>query len=313
MFAAREYNENKCGAKSNNKHRAVIANQEASDRSSEGAFIFRSYDVGEQDHKQEHDRHRNYTAPINYPIWKVCRATSAAPTFFRAQEIDGKKYSDAALGTNNPTDEGIDEMHHFARRYPALVVSFGTGKPAERSKRVEDAKKRLRLVKAFDLANNLLRTAKAGLTDCENTHLKVQKGDHRDNLYKYSRFNIEEGLGKMKIDECKPETFETLRSCAKKELGKLEVETKLRNLARDLVKQRRERIKNYPSRWERFACCTRYECDGDCVSESQSSFAFLTRHEMAIHLRTVHSENERTIDERLDRCHREPDFPAGPW
>jgi len=208
-------------------------------------------------------------------------------------------------------------MRNVDRQCPRIVVSFGTGKPAEHSRGYENAKRNLRLVTAFNLANELLRTAKATLTDCEKAHKRVEKNAHHYKAYNYFRFNIEEGLGKMKIDECKPTTQETLKECTRNELAKDEVRNKLRKLAGELVNQRRERIRKYPGQWERFACCTSYECESEgCINERQERISLATRNEMMAHLLAEHSaevENSVALKARLDRCRRLPVFPAGPW
>jgi patatin-like phospholipase/acyl hydrolase len=38
----------------------------------------------------------------NIKIWEAARATSAAPTYFKAMEVNGHKLIDGGLGANNP-------------------------------------------------------------------------------------------------------------------------------------------------------------------------------------------------------------------
>src|SRR5438046_1431206 len=76
-------------------------------------------------------------ASIVCKIWEACRATSAAPTFFRSAYIrdvgpGGRTlhFVDAGLGFNNPTEEVIDEAHQLWPGKPiGCILSIGTGKP----------------------------------------------------------------------------------------------------------------------------------------------------------------------------------------
>ena len=38
----------------------------------------------------------------NIKIWEAARTTTAAPTYFKAMEVDGHKLIDGGLGANNP-------------------------------------------------------------------------------------------------------------------------------------------------------------------------------------------------------------------
>lgn len=66
-------------------------------------------------------------------IWQAGRATSAAPTYFPAISIHGRKYFDGGLHSNNPVLEVIDEAQtEFPESEIGLVVSIGTGQEAVR-------------------------------------------------------------------------------------------------------------------------------------------------------------------------------------
>lgn len=301
----------------------MFANEESRDRSNHGLYIFRSYKVIGNDVPEvpEVDRLYNYGRTDDHEIWMVCRATTAAPTFFKRQVIGDSFFSDGAVGSNNPTEEAFHEVNQLHENCLKNVASFGTGKPKEHSELTENMRKKLRLVKPINKLNNLFRTAKSGLTDCERTHRTVEgiarllKG--KEGEFGYYRFNIEEGLGKMKIDECKPTTFPTLKRCAKAELNKPEVREKLRALAQDLVTQRRDRIRDYPDQWERYVCCTRYECDAEtCRNDKRKPFTVLYRDEMRAHLQDRHpseTTNPETTHAKLESLRHLPEFPGGPW
>ncbi len=69
-------------------------------------------------------------------IWEAARATTAAPTFFKAIKITGPggfgpDYVDAGLGFNNPAKEVRDEAKELfgPNRRIGVLVSIGTGHP----------------------------------------------------------------------------------------------------------------------------------------------------------------------------------------
>jgi hypothetical protein len=296
----------------------VFAREEEMDRRSSGPYVFRSYETGTD--VIEDNFPRNSGTSINHEILKVCRATTAAPTYFRPQVIGESQFSDGGVEYNNPTFEAIKEIRVLhGHECLKQVVSFGTGKPARESKLRQGAKKNLgRInVKAVNVYNDLGRTARARLTDCELTHSMVEEFAKHGLSFEYSRFNIEEGLGKMKLDEHKDSTMMTIQNSTRTELEKTLVRMKLRKLARDLVNQRRDRIRRYPSQWERFVLCTRYECyEDECRDEQTGPLTRQTRDEMRIHLQDAHAvanETNETFNTRLNLCQRKPDFPVGPW
>ena len=127
----------------------------------------------------------------------VCRATSAAPTFFDPVEIGkyGEKFIDGATGCNNP----IEEVYSSAReRWPPqasntfsesiqCLVSIGTGV-------VPDEPFGSRI---FEIARALTNIA----TETEATADRFKR-EHADlwQASKYFRFNVH-GLGSIGLEE----------------------------------------------------------------------------------------------------------------
>jgi hypothetical protein len=302
------------------RSRAVFANEEEEDGSNRGPFIFSSYKINKTD-IQGKRLPLNYDRRDNHDIVTVCRAATAAPTFFRPQIIDDRNYTDAGLGFNNPTEEAMDEIRGLHSHELKTVASFGTGKPKRSSQRQQRAEKKFRrIARGINVLREIFKTAKAGLTDCEKAHLRVEKmAEHFSDQprgFEYFRFNVEEGLGEMKIDENKPTTLATIERCARDELSKPEVQQNIRALAQNLVEHRRYRISTFPSQWERFACCTTYVCIDGCVDEKGEAIKFDTRDEMSYHLQEVHPnpyESEQELKARLDHLRQQPQFPVGPW
>lgn len=61
-------------------------------------------------------------------VVEAARATSAAPSYFRSQKIDGERYVDGGLGTNNPSMWLVNEAEHlWPGRQFGLFLSVGTG------------------------------------------------------------------------------------------------------------------------------------------------------------------------------------------
>ena len=68
------------------------------------------------------------------PVWEVQRASSAAPTKFKAYEIDGIPYIDGGIGENNPVLRLLIRMRELSQQRKqsfnldtATVLSLGTG------------------------------------------------------------------------------------------------------------------------------------------------------------------------------------------
>ena len=56
-------------------------------------------------HLRTYDNPKCPTEYADWAIWEAARATSAAPTFFKALKKGEKSYVDGGLGYNNPVAE----------------------------------------------------------------------------------------------------------------------------------------------------------------------------------------------------------------
>ena len=98
-------------------------------------FLFRSYAHADSlnenpDEDSEQAGTRNPGPSHAIPIWKVARATSAAPSYFEPMMIDNHKFLDGALGCNNPSGEAWQElrsMHNGSSKSIGSILSIGTG------------------------------------------------------------------------------------------------------------------------------------------------------------------------------------------
>ena len=273
---------------------------------------------------------RNYGVDINIKIWQVCRATTAAPSYFDSQKINDDEFCDGGAGVNNPTGKALDEMFSLHKKDVEIVASFGTGKwvpPSMFRDGNGHGLSRLHLGRGLAHVNRLLKNAKGALTDCQNIHEDVRNLAHHlqgsPKAFQYYRFNVEDKLGKVKMDEWKEQrdngnggkcnTLEYIRRCTDTELKSPGVQAQLVALATQLVAQRRRRINDDPDMWERYATCVRYKCaEAECQADGKIC-CFNLRRELRDHLRSVHNRTSQSLEADLDQCRQPPDFPAGPF
>lgn len=293
----------------------------------ESPYLFRSYEIrgfGVDNPP------RNCGVDINHTIKVVCRATTAAPTFFDALKIGDDEFYSGGIGTENPTSEALEEIFRLHQTFPRILASFGAGMSSS-PRLFRRTNEKLNLLNALDRVNGFRIALRSALTDCEVTHQNVRelarRFDGSPNSFHYHRFNVEEGLGSVPLDECKTarddgdggkcSTFDYIAKRTRYELAKPLVRERLRKLASHLVEQRRRRISNDSDRWERFACCTVYACSEDECSIDGEFIRFNLRREMREHLQKTHGLPEGVggpeVEWKLDQCRRLPDYPGGPF
>ena len=217
---------------------------------------------------------RGYGDPSQLAIWKVARATSAAPKYFAPIEIesgDGIKHRfvDGGFGCNNPTREIYDDVvHKHGENSLGLVVSIGTGetelKHTRQRNHVRDTFYNLWLA-------TKLPTRTTRVNEDMDTFSKREGFD-------YIRFYGGKQLGEMAMDEWKSHKVRALMGrrsseSGQKTLNKIsdavddylkdrKVKGKLRNAAQLLVERRRLRVRD-ASKWDRFASFSYYSCESE--------------------------------------------------
>lgn len=146
---------------------------------------------------------RNYTIPVTRigdrldgpkpcPIWKACRATTAAPHYFDEIKIDGRLFMDAAIEYNNPSRITWDEL----LLPPTSFVSIGTGKSIRRTP--------FNSGKGYLESIRLIRYSFSRLTDTEKVHdTMTLLTKAKEPVTSYFRFNVQEGLEKVRLNEWK--------------------------------------------------------------------------------------------------------------
>ena len=250
--------------------RMVVAFQDRKLSGTGLPFLFRTYDnlhKSEDAELQKWDR--NPAQAHDIPIWQVARATAAAPTYFKPIIIDGLEYLDGGFGANNPCLEAYDEvkkMNNNAKRCVQCILSVGTGKSEGVSRFKGDGIHRYL---------NYWNFARKWATDSEGIHEKIDKARSdlaKPDAFEYCRLNVEEGLGRMRLDEWRTRRFfrrkdgaenttlETIRKHTEKYLSDKKVQHKIKKCAELLVEIRRERAESNPQRWERACFGAWYQC-----------------------------------------------------
>ena len=177
-----------------------------------GPTLFRSYDVAKNNE-------------FNCCIWEACRATSAAPTFFKRIEIGnpGSKveYLDGGLGCNNPIKEVVAEAARVfgENAQVACVVSIGTGKSGNMAYDKPGTFQNL-------LPTELIKVLKEMATDTGKAAEEMEQ--RYKNLSIYHRLDVDRGLQSVSLDEWK-------------ELGKVRLHTK-NYMKMDLIDRRVDNI-----------------------------------------------------------------------
>lgn len=227
---------------------------------------------------------------VELSIWQVARATTAAPTFFSPIEIEGAKFTDGALLSNNPTLEVLKEAALFRDRGNTAfccILSIGTGVAPTESQRHSGLSSTQRALFAS------LRTSTATV----NSQIKELLPDPDC----YWRFEPKEAL---EPNRQRRDTLEDILRKAARDLHKGGVEKQgLAKVARILVKQRRARA-DTPA-WESFALHVSYTCKRTPCSHSA---AFPNRQALSRHWERDHDEEVpdesmlADVEAELDNC-----------
>ncbi len=246
-------------------------------------YLFRTYEHPRSEYDNPLELNPGLPTPV--PIWKVARATTAAPSYFKPLIIDDEKFLDGGFGTaNNPTWHALWEVSQMSANNPqavALIVSIGTGK----ADIVHPVAKR-----GAGLWGNwkaIIRYSAATTTDSEATHIRVDQISRQTGRH-YERFNVDGGLGSVDLGEWKVKhgrnlTLEKIQQQTRVYLDQPDIQTRLMRVAEELVRMRQERSKT--TKWEIVATGRRYRCVVDqCPAE-----IFTREEDLKIHLVRFHS------------------------
>jgi predicted acylesterase/phospholipase RssA len=126
-------------------------------------------------------------------IWQAARATSAAVTFFDPIQIGSQQYIDGGTGYNNPVEVVLEEAESIWENATSRIqclVSIGTGipEPKDFGDNIKEVMGSLQ-----NIATETKRTAER--FSRLHTRLGIQG--------RYFRFNVDQGLGGVGLDEHK--------------------------------------------------------------------------------------------------------------
>ena len=159
--------------------------------------------------------------------------------------IGEKTFLDGSLASNNPTMETVKEICSLsgkAKEAIGLVLSIGTGiQPLPASTNIGPA-----FIRSLQrLVNKTLNS--------EHTHEVTKFYAYQS--FTYKRFNVQEGLGNIKLDDWKPKknrniTLDQISAATTLYLQQPSIKAEITETAKILVENRRKRSQT--SRWRSF-------------------------------------------------------------
>lgn len=176
----------------------------------------------------------------------MARATTAAPTYFKATQINDERFVDGGYGHNNPTSRTFKEIEQIhGEGTIALTISIGTGRPTKIS---PIAKKNSGLIKRY---RQMIKYIVATTTDSERVHEHVKS--MTSGRCTYERLNVDGGPGGINIGEWRVHkkenmTLKTIREQTSAYLEQSEVRIRVEKIAKMLVRNRQERSRT--PRWD---------------------------------------------------------------
>lgn len=237
--------------------------------------------------------HLNPGPGSDFPLWKVGRATGAAPSYFSPLLDGNAKYEDGAIGRkNNPSELAYTEVTQMHWRHrPLMIISIGTGKKPSGSIKTDKWYRKI-LPNVHNL-NDVRKNFKRLVLDSQEQHQRFRETIEKANenlpeqeKIQYFRFNVPDylELTKVKLDDWKGPKGVTTKTDMERAVNSYihgqhngpsrdadekdvafdqSIDQNLRKCARTLVELRRERAST--ERWEEFAlhvtyCCNREGC-----------------------------------------------------
>ena len=235
------------------------------------------------------------------PVYQVATAATAADLYFPAFELGNKSYRDGGFGPeNNPSEQGLEELQEeWGDRCVQTVVSIGTARGNQ-----NQGKRRL-----FSHIGVYVHRWVDSFTDTLPVHQTMEKRAGRED-FSYYRLNsslseVPNALLNMALDEWEPrrsrwrkrasgtKTLAEITMSAQKWFGEVESRKKLRDCAKELVAQRKQRA-SHTARWERFAHAAEYRCYLPC--DERSSF---NKDRFVEHTEAEHQIDREDIESQL--------------
>lgn len=273
-----------------------------------GPYLFRSYDHPEpapglvrpqrsSAGPASDGLHLNPGPASEIPVWKVGRATSAAPGWFEPMIIDEEVFLDGAVArSNNPVEIAYNEVKQLSPLHePKIVISIGTNAKAPKASPVT---KRTKLFLTLGMIRDAVMSFKDSILASRKRHqdfmTKHQLSDHDEQLASddkamYFRFDVPDSLPfeDVRLGDWKGEngsaTKSAIRGPTYQYLNQASTRAKLLRCARELVAIRRQRART--ARWESFAFDARlyYLCPEKDDSLACQALRFDSRYHLRQH------------------------------
>lgn len=252
------------------------------------------------------------------PIWKVARATSAAPGYFPPIQIktgngsEVRKFKDGGFGSNNPSEEAYRDIlnKHGSILHMGPFISIGTGiTPLDMFGRRSDN------LSTF-MANARTAIKLPSRTSKAHENMLWNSNPDSEEQFPYFRFDGGPELGEVGLGEWEShrltritgkdatsgrKTLKKIETAIAVYLQNREVQRDLTECARLLVNRRRLRTRN-ASDWDRYASYSHYVCDIKGCSERRAN----TAHDFKEHLRRYHKYIlvDPVIEKKTLECRR---------
>lgn len=258
-------------------HRIVLAIRD--NTAANAPYLFRTYEHPKS--QVANPLELNPGLPDQLPIWQVARATTAAPTYFKEFKYLSDRFLDGGFGHNNPTQRAYNEVQQVhGKGTVALALSIGTGRP---TKVQPIAKINTGLIGRL---RQLIKYTAATTTDSERIHENLE-AHLAGGSCSYERFNVDGGLGDISLGQWHIQgkenlTLRRIREQTHAYINQSEIQERLKQVAKKLVKNRQERSKT--DKWDVVATGHRYRCPEQCDKEK----IFSREVDLEAHLCEVH-------------------------
>lgn len=204
---------------------------------------------------------------IPYELWKTCRATTAAPTFFPRITINGRTFIDGAFGnTNNPTRKAHFHFLEKVSRYKdcdVIWMNIGTGSPSPHHDAASNKFRRASVVtlataytrtwkdrlvpKAILEAKNLLRDLQAIATDSDRVEEEMEdiiNSKSNSQHITFARVSANNGVAEVQLDDWR--SLDKIEQLTRAYLQRPEVQAKLQDMADQLANETSRRRQLLP-------------------------------------------------------------------